>query len=200
MRIIAESLAMQYPDQSSLFKDLGFRMSPGETVAIIGPSGSGKTSLLSILCGWTQPTQGTLSVEGVDRIAWVFQNPYGVAKRSVLDHVVLPFLARGFRRRSAELEAKQLLHAFGLSHLADRPFATASGGEAQRIMLARALGAMPDLLLLDEPTAQLDPAAADLIVGSLDVLRDSGTIVAIATHDARVANASSKVIDLGDFQ
>lgn len=200
MYIVAESLGMQYPNQSYLFTGLGFRLVPGETVAIVGPSGSGKTTLLSMLCGWTQPTQGRIIVDDVGRVAWVFQNPYGVARRSVIDHVVLPFLAAGLRRRKAEVEAKELLHSFGLEHLADHLFATVSGGEAQRIMLARALASKPGLLLLDEPTAQLDPVAAELVVGSLDVLRDRGIIVVIATHDARVSGASSRVVDLGAYR
>ncbi|MBE7162507.1 MAG: ATP-binding cassette domain-containing protein, partial [Williamsia herbipolensis] len=93
-----------WADGTELFAGLDRTFTPGRICALIGPSGSGKSTLLSIIAGMTTPSHGTVERDGDDRVLWVFQNPYGVAKRSVLDHVALPFLSRGLDRRDAELE------------------------------------------------------------------------------------------------
>ncbi|WP_258567028.1 ATP-binding cassette domain-containing protein [Microbacterium sp. Se5.02b] len=170
---------------------------PGDVTAITGPSGSGKSTLLSIIAGWLAPTLGKVERIGISRTHWVFQNPYGQPRRKTLDHVSYPFLARGLKRTAADAEAEVLLGRFGLEGRGDLPFANLSGGEAQRLMLARAAATRPDLLLVDEPTAQLDRAAARTVNDVLAGLADAGSIVLVASHDADTICACKTSIDLG---
>ncbi|MDR1078344.1 MAG: energy-coupling factor ABC transporter ATP-binding protein [Propionibacteriaceae bacterium] len=180
-----------------LFRGLDFELEPGLITGVCGPSGCGKSTLLWLLAGWEKPCQGRVERVGVERIGWVFQNPHGVARRTALDHVAFPLLARGLSRSRAEAEAEALMAGFGLAELAERPFAALSGGEAQRLMLARATAAAPDLLLVDEPTAQLDARTALTVSTCLGQIAASGAVVVIATHDPAVRAACHRVIDLG---
>ena len=100
MRVVVEGLAHRFPGTDLLFEHLDFVAEPGSTIAVCGPSGCGKSTLLSILAGWEKPYAGTVTREGVNRVGWVFQNPYGVAERTALDHVVFPLLAKGSRAQS----------------------------------------------------------------------------------------------------
>jgi lipoprotein-releasing system ATP-binding protein len=184
----------------SLFVGLDFSFHPGELIALVGPSGSGKSTLLSILAGWTPPTSGTLERIGIAHTGWVFQNPHGSARRSALDHVVLPLLARGYSRSAAEDEALILLERFSLESVGDRVFRDLSGGEAQRLMLARAVATQSDLLLIDEPTAQLDLRAASVVNEVIASIASDSAIVVVATHDQRTRDACTRVVDLTDYQ
>ena len=130
----------------------------------------------------------------------VFQNPFGVRARSAIDHVTLPLLARGMSRAQADVEANRLLDAFNLAHLAERSFRDLSGGEAQRVLLARGLACSPTLLLVDEPTAQLDQSTARDIASTLGSLREDGVSVVLATHDPSIRAQCDAVIDLALFQ
>lgn len=186
-----------WADGTELFAGLDRTFTPGRICALIGPSGSGKSTLLSIIAGMTTPSHGTVERDGDDRVLWVFQNPYGVAKRSVLDHVALPFLSRGLDRRDAQLEAMVTLDRFGLTHRATARFSELSGGEAQRLMLARGMAARPTLMLVDEPTAQLDRSTAREVNDTIGHLAASGTAVIVATHDEDTRDACDDVLDLG---
>lgn len=183
-----------------LFRHVTLTLLPRHVYALTGPSGSGKSTLLSIIAGWTRPTQGEVDRHDCGRVNWVLQNPHGVARRSAVDHVALPFLARGERRREARAHAMALLDEFGLASLADKPFSDLSGGEAQRLMLARGVASGAGLLLVDEPTAQLDLSTAATVNERLNRLSLSGAIVVIATHDPRTRDACTDLIDLRDYQ
>ncbi|MCS4277846.1 ABC-type lipoprotein export system ATPase subunit [Mycetocola sp. BIGb0189] len=196
MRVILENVGHAFPGGAPLFSGLTRELLPHHVYALSGPSGSGKSTLLSILAGWEQPTHGRVLREGVRRTGWVFQNPHGVAKRDALDHVVLPLIARGYSRREAEEIAREYLDRFGLGAVADRPFGALSGGEAQRLMLARGMAAGPELFLVDEPTAQLDRVTADTVNATLGVLSQTGGIVVVATHDAATRDACTDLLDL----
>jgi ABC-type lipoprotein export system ATPase subunit len=196
VRVELIGLGHGYDDGPLLFDHLDATLQPGRTYALTGPSGSGKSTVLAILARMLAPRAGELRLEGVRETRWVFQNPYGVARRSVLDHVVHALLVQGRRRREAEPEAHRLLADFGLADHAHLPFATLSGGEAQRLMLARAVACAPDLLLVDEPTAQLDAITAQVVNSSLVQVAGRGAVVVIATHDPRTRDACSDLIDL----
>lgn len=183
-----------------LFRWLSGSLETGNSYALTGPSGSGKSTLLSILAGWESPTTGRVTFAGIEKIGWVFQNPHGVAKRSVIDHVMLPILALGNSLSEAEVQARQLLCTFGLSHLASQRFCTLSGGEAQRLMLARGIASAPDLLLIDEPTAQLDVRTSHEVNKAIGKLAGKDRIVVVATHDEETRDACDDVIDLRNFQ
>jgi ABC-type lipoprotein export system ATPase subunit len=197
VRVTAAGLEHGFPPAAPLFRGLDLELVDGDVVALTGPSGSGKSTLLSILALWTRPSRGEVSWEGVGSAVWVPQNPVGVARRAVLDHAVLPLLAQGWRRADAEPRALEALERFGLEGVSGRRFADLSGGEAQRLMLARASLSAAGLLLVDEPTAQLDPTSAASVVDVLGALASSGTIVVIATHDPRVRDAGTSAVDLG---
>ncbi|MBT1179101.1 ATP-binding cassette domain-containing protein [Bifidobacterium vespertilionis] len=197
--VVVTDLAHRFPGTDTLFEHLTCTLLPGETVAVCGPSGCGKSTLLSILAGWEKPAAGTVERHGIARVGWVFQNPYGVPERTALDHVVFPLLAKGERRGTAEREALDAMGLFDLKYAADRPFSALSGGEAQRLMLARAVCSRPDMLLVDEPTAQLDTRTAHSVSHVLGNLAGQGMIVVVATHDPDTRDACQRIIDLADY-
>lgn len=194
--IQAHGIGHRHPHSPWLFRDLDFTLRHGEVTALCGPSGCGKSTLLSLLAGFEKPSEGELRSVNTTRIRWVFQNPHGVAHRTALDHVVQPLLARNRTRMQAEEEALAILSVFRLAMTAGSEFCALSGGEAQRLMLARALASKPDLLLVDEPTAQLDPKTASEVNRTLVHLAEESCIVVIATHDASTRDACTRVIDL----
>ncbi|WP_431836398.1 ABC transporter ATP-binding protein [Cellulomonas sp. Y8] len=200
MQVELSGLAHRYGEGAALFTGLDLVLVPGRTYAVTGPSGSGKSTLLAILAGMLQPWEGDVRSEGVRQVRWVFQNPFGVSRRSVLDHVALGLLLRGWRRKDAIPEADRLLDEFGLGDRAHLPFAALSGGEAQRLMLARAVACAPHLLLVDEPTAQLDQVTAQGVNACLGRIADRGTIVVVATHDRGTRDACTDVVDLSQFR
>lgn len=195
-RVKAETLGHGFPGAPLLFEGVDFEAAAGDVVGLCGPSGSGKSTLLSIFAGWERPRIGKAIREGVTRVNWVFQNPHGVAHRTALDHVVFPFLAAGHDRRTAIRKARPILESFRLAPIADRAFRELSGGEAQRLMLARAVATKPDLLLVDEPTAQLDLRTSETVNQTLGQIAQAGAIVLIATHDPGTRDACTRVIQL----
>jgi ABC-type lipoprotein export system ATPase subunit len=198
MPVTVRDLGHRFGDRPWLFRGLTTVFASGGVTAITGPSGSGKSTLLSLLAGWTRPTEGTIDQTGAGRVNWVFQNPHGTARRTAVDHVILPFLARGDTIAAAGSAAAELLDRFGLAAVADRPFRELSGGEAQRLMLARGLASRPDVLLIDEPTAQLDRATADTVNSAIGAAATEGIVVVVATHDPATRAACTAAIDLGE--
>lgn len=200
MQVSGLGLAHSFKGTGLLFANLDFTFLPGELVALTGPSGSGKSTLLSLLAGWEKPKEGKLHWDRVQTIGWVFQNPYGVAGRSAIDHVALPYLAQGFDREEAESKALEVLDRFELTSVAYQRFSALSGGEAQRLMLSRAVAKAPSLLLVDEPTAQLDLSAAKAVNAVLGELAMDNAIVVVATHDVDTRDSCHRAMDLRDFQ
>lgn len=194
--VVGEHLGHRFGDGPWLFRDLDFTLRPGEAIGLCGPSGSGKSTLLSIVAGFAKPAEGQVERRNISSVRWVFQNPHGMPRRTALDHVVQPLLGRGYEREQAVDEAMGIMTTFHLADLADRQFRELSGGEAQRLMLARAVASKPGLLLVDEPTAQLDQRTASDVDATLTGLATGDTIVVIATHDPNTRAACSRVIDL----
>lgn len=137
---------------------LSLRLHHGEAVALVGANGSGKSSLLRLLHGLATPSAGELVSDERARQAMVFQRPHMFRAR-VLHSVALGLWLAGCGWRQAKVQAQQALASVGLAELAQRPAPTLSGGQQQRLALARAWAVLPDVLLLDEPTASLDPHA-----------------------------------------
>ena len=129
-------------------------------------------------------------------LGWVFQTGNALMSRSVVDNVVIGLLPLGHSRRAAEVIAKRVLTEVGLSHRVDSQTATLSGGELQRLNVARAVAREPTVILADEPTAHLDRATATEIVDRLTSVIDSNTSVIVATHDPLVAAACSRTVDI----
>jgi putative ABC transport system ATP-binding protein len=181
--------------------DAAGQLLAGECALLMGPSGSGKSTLLTIFSGLLLPTRGQVTVQGVawatlsetarDRhrantIGMVPQTAHLLPTLNVLDNVLLPnYFARG--RVEAKTRALTLLESAGLSHRTQARIQTLSQGETQRVALCRALINQPALLLADEPTANLDDAAAVQATRMLhNAAREHGAALVIATHDARV--------------
>ena len=196
MQLTASRLGHHFTDRPWLFRGLDLDLHPGRTYALTGPSGSGKSTLLGLLAGWDAPREGVIVRDGIVRVGWVFQNPHGTPRRTAVDHVALPLLAQGLNPQAAETEATVLLARFGLEHVARQQFRRLSGGEAQRLMLARAVASQPDLLLVDEPTAQLDLPTARVVNDSIGALRSPRTIIVVATHDVATRESCSDHVDL----
>lgn len=197
MQVNVINLGHAFDPASPLFTGLNFELSAGDLVALTGPSGSGKSTLLSILAKWEQPSCGTVDWVDIESVSWVFQNPFGIPARSVIDHVALPLIARGRNRTDADSSAREILSRFGLESHACQPYSSLSGGEAQRLMLARAVSKAPSLLLVDEPTAQLDPNAAETVNKVLSELAQANCIVVVATHAPDTRDACHRALILG---
>ncbi|WP_306232623.1 ATP-binding cassette domain-containing protein [Agrococcus beijingensis] len=196
MRLTLDGLGHRFNGGPWLFRRLSAEIAGGSSIAVTGPSGSGKSTLLAILAGLFAPAEGTVEHDRSRRVIWVPQLPHGVPRRSVADHVLLPLSARGVAEDEADAEAERLLDAVGLADRAEARFDTISGGEAQRLMVARALATDPSLLLVDEPTAQLDRATAAIVNAMLRSLTAPDTVIVVATHDAATRDACDVVLDI----
>src|SRR5690349_4530094 len=159
-------------------------------IVILGANGAGKSVLLRALHGLILPTGGTLRWAGQERRpnaqAMVFQRPV-MLRRSTRANVEYALAVKGMNDAVCELRAREAIEAVGLSHLADRQARVLSGGEQQRIALARAWALKPRLLYLDEPTASLDPAAAAEVERIVGRIHASGTSVVMTTHNLGLA-------------
>lgn len=196
MRLRLHGLGHRFDGGSWLFRGVDEEFFPGTVTALTGPSGSGKSTLLALVAGSLRPVEGQVERVDVRRTGWVFQNPHGSSRRTALDHVVLPLLAQQVSRHQSEVRAAEIMALFGLQGVGERRFSQLSGGEAQRLMLARAVAGAPDLLLVDEPTAQLDPRSAAAVSQTLGRLADAGSIVLVATHDTTAQEACHAVVEL----
>jgi lipoprotein-releasing system ATP-binding protein len=209
-------LSKDYPTARGPLRVLSavsFEMAPGDAAAIMGPSGSGKSSLLYILGGLEPPSSGTVTLEGRNpfrlsandlaafrnkEIGFVFQDHCLLPQCSVLENVLIPTLvAPG--GVDEETRARQLIEQVGLSDRIDHRPAELSGGERQRVAIARALVREPRVLLCDEPTGNLDRAAAENVASVLlDLHRLKKTILIVVTHSAALAEKLPVRFDLLD--
>lgn len=197
-RVDGEGLGHRYGDGPWLFRALDLQFASGRVTALTGPSGTGKSTLLSILAGSTTPTEGMVRRHNVTRISSVAQSAHGVPGRTALDHITLPFLAAGLSRLEAEERAQPIAALFGIEHLLSAPYRQLSGGETQRLMLARATAQDSELILADEPTANLDAHNARSFIDVLGSLAAGGAVVVVATHDPLAQQACDDVVDLAD--
>jgi ABC-type lipoprotein export system ATPase subunit len=195
-RVLGERLGHHYGDGTWLFRNVHLDLNVGGVTALIGPSGTGKSTLLAILAGVLDPAEGAVLWPGVDAITSIAQTAHGVPRRTVLDHIVLPYLAAGIPRLEAEERARPVAALFAIEHLLHAPYRQLSGGEAQRLMLARATARSSGLILADEPTANLDVRNARSVIDVLGGLAAGGAVVVVATHDPLARDACDEVIDL----
>jgi putative ABC transport system ATP-binding protein/lipoprotein-releasing system ATP-binding protein len=174
----------------------------GDRLALVGPSGSGKSTLLHLMAGLEQPTVGSVSWPAIgDRealrpgpVAVIFQGPSLLAPLTVVENVALPLILGGMRDHRAHAVAEEALDLLDLAGLRDKLPEEISGGQAQRVAVARALAGEPALILADEPTGQLDRASGAMIVAVLLVAADhAGAALVVATHDPAVAARLAEV-------
>jgi ABC-type polar amino acid transport system ATPase subunit len=172
-----------------ILRGVTFTADRGDIVVIMGPSGSGKTTILRAIAGLDRHDAGEIGVEG-DRAGMVFQFHCLFEHLSALDNVCLaPVHAHHARRDDAVRRAHELLTSLGVDHRAAALPRELSGGEAQRVAIARALAVDPHVLLLDEPTASLDPERRVELGSLLTTLAREGRTLVVATHDEDFARA-----------
>ena len=186
----------------------------GEILAVMGPSGSGKSTLLHCLAGILVPDDGEVWFGGQrldnlgenrrsalrrDRFGFVFQSGQLVPELAAEENVALPLLLGGTRRRPALAEARPWFGRLGLDGLEQRRSGELSGGQAQRVALARGLVGGPEVLFADEPTGSLDSVSGELVMNLLTAAaREQGTTVILVTHDARVAAYADREVVVRD--
>ncbi len=189
------NLEQSYASKKAL-KGVSLTVEKGEIMALIGPTGAGKTTLLRLLDQLEKPTSGKIFFDGLDvtsspklraevrrQVGMIFQKP-AVFNTSVFDNVAYPLRIRGHGRKSVAARVRQMLQTFDLSGYEKRNAKTLSGGETQKVAIARALVTEPQLMLLDEPTANLDPVSLKSIEELIHrVNQQYGTTMIMATHD-----------------
>jgi putative ABC transport system ATP-binding protein len=170
---------------------------PSQRIAVIGPSGSGKTTLLHVLAGLQRPTEGQVDWSALGRreqwppgtVMVSFQTPSLVGSLDVAENVALPLVLSGVADRQARTQALAELDRFGLAELAAQLPEELSGGQAQRVSLARAVAARPRLLLADEPTGQVDSRTGQHLMDTLLERTDAlGAALVVATHDPQISD------------
>lgn len=200
------------PQALTVLRDLNLQVQPGEIVAVMGESGSGKSTLLHILGGLDHPTSGQVRVTGRDIFAlddealasfrnqcigFVFQFHHLLPEFSALENVAMPARINGQGADAAERRARSLLDLMGLADRADQRPATLSGGEKQRVAVARALMNEPALVLLDEPTGNLDADTAEPLHREIETLRhETGQTFVLVTHTPALASIADRVLHL----
>ena len=194
-------------------RGLDLAVARGSFVSVVGPSGSGKTTLLQCLSGLDGVDAGSVEVGGEDvhrlpdarraerrarLMGFVFQSLNLIPVFSALENAELPLLLGGAGRKDARRAAREALARVGLSHRLDHRPAELSGGEQQRVAVARALAARPALVFADEPTGSLDSAAAEEVIGLLSELHAEGMTLLLVTHDAGVAERAERRLAMRD--
>ena len=216
-----ESLSKRYGDgDTAVFalRDVNMHVAPGEVVGLIGPSGSGKSTLLKCLGAVIEPTAGrmTLGDEVIyadgwkvrdlralrrDKIGFVFQAPYLIPFLDVTDNVALLPMLAGVANGESRAKALELLTALDVQHRARAMPSQLSGGEQQRVAIARGLVNRPPVILADEPTGALDEENTQAIATLLsDIAHKERSIVIIATHDTTVAQHSDRIVRIQDHK
>ena len=190
---------------------LSFEAQAGELVVLLGPSGCGKTTLLSCLGGILTPTAGSIRVGPTDvtglqgkqldayrrdEIGFVFQAFNLIPSLTARENIAVPLTLTGHDRTAAFERADHLLAQVGLADRADHLPSKLSGGQMQRVAVARGLGHNPPLLLADEPTANLDHIQAEAIIRLLQELRDDGRMIVVSTHDARLVPIADRIVQM----
>ena len=195
-----------------VLRGVDFEIRPGEFVALLGPSGSGKSTMLQAIGLLEGGFGGNIEICGAeaskldgdarttlrrDHIGFVYQFHHLLPDFTAIENVVLPQLVAGKPKLEAELRAKDLLETLGLGERLDHRPSQLSGGEQQRVAVARALANKPALVLADEPTGNLDEATADKVFGEfVKLVRGEGSAALVATHNERLAYAMDRVVRL----
>lgn len=217
--ILIEKIRKRYGSGSTAvdaLKDVNMRVAPGEVVGLIGPSGSGKSTLLKALGAVIDPSGGrmTLGDELIyddgwkirdlralrrDKIGFVFQAPYLIPFLDVTDNVALLPMLAGIPNHESRQRARELLKALDVEHRADAMPSQLSGGEQQRVAIARGLVNRPPVILADEPTAPLDSVRALTVIRILnDMAVKFGTAIIVVTHDEKIIPTFRRIYHIRD--
>ncbi|MBN2015977.1 ABC transporter ATP-binding protein [Candidatus Dojkabacteria bacterium] len=216
-RIIVENLAKNYKNGRAnlvALDNVSFSLNEGEDMAIIGPSGSGKTTLLNLIGGLDRPTKGKVIINNQDitrlkdkelskfrnqTIGFVFQFFNLQEYLKAYENVMIPMLFAGIKPSKAKEKAEKLIESVGLADRENYYPRQLSGGEMQRIAIARSLANDPKILLADEPTANLDKESAQNVLEIFDrITKDSGVSVIVITHDPNICKKFKNIIHIRD--
>ncbi len=194
----------------TVLDNVSFNIEPGETFSIVGPSGSGKTTLLGLCAGLDRASEGSVILNGValddldedqraavrnQHVGFIFQNFQLIPTLTALENVMVPLELRG--EKNAAKRAQELLERVGLGDRHDHYPTQLSGGEQQRIALARAFANQPKILFADEPTGNLDGETSQLVEQLLfDLNREAGTTLVLVTHDLELASKTGRILKL----
>ncbi|MBB3224664.1 cell division ATP-binding protein FtsE [Pseudoduganella umbonata] len=204
------NVTKQYSGDTTALRDVTLTVAKGELVYLAGPSGAGKSTLLKLIAAMERPTSGQVTVNGTDigrlksagvpflrrNLGLIFQQQRLLTDRSVLANVMMPMLVTGLPRSQAEDRARAALDKVGLLSRAVASPLALSGGEQQRVSIARAIVNRPQIILADEPTANLDRASANKVFDALRAFNKAGVTCLISTHDELVLDSASRVIHL----
>ncbi|HVG01544.1 MAG TPA: ABC transporter ATP-binding protein [Nitrospira sp.] len=213
--IAVQHLTMQLTaagERVSILDDVTFDIPDKQMVAIVGPSGSGKSTLLGLIAGLDRPTSGAIWLNGTEistlreqalarlrlaTIGYIFQSFHLIPTLTALENVAVPLELAG--KLEARQRAQEVLRDVGLGHRLSHYPVQLSGGEQQRVAVARAFACRPPILLADEPTGNLDSSTGQQIIDLILALhRDIGTTLVLVTHDHTLASSMERVISLRD--
>jgi cell division transport system ATP-binding protein len=205
-----QNVSKQYSPDAIALRGVSLTVEKGELVFLAGPSGAGKSTLLKMIAAMERPSAGRVLVNGQDvgqlkpaglpflrrNLGLIFQQQRLLTDRSVLDNVMLPLLVTGAPRAAAEQRARAALDKVGLLERALAQPLALSGGEQQRVSIARAIVNRPQIILADEPTANLDRASANQVLDALKAFHSVGVTCLISSHDEQMLDAAARVIHL----
>jgi cell division transport system ATP-binding protein len=203
-------VSKQYSPDAIALREVSLTINKGELVYLAGPSGAGKSTLLKMIAAVERPTSGNVLVNGTDigklknasvpylrrNMGLIFQQQRLLTDRSILANVMLPLVVTGASRSEAEARARAALARVGLEQRAQSHPLELSGGEQQRVAIARAIVNRPQIILADEPTANLDRASATKVIDALRAFHAAGVTCMISTHDDQVLDRAGRVIIL----
>lgn len=212
--IIAKNLKKVFKNQTEALRDIDLSVEPGEILAIMGPSGSGKSTLLHCLAGIIKPTSGQVIFNNQEISKWsdkkrnqlrreqfgfVFQFSQLVPELTALDNIALPLLINKVPKKQAYLEAKRWLNKVGVEKYADHLSGQLSGGQAQRVAVARSMIHQPKVIFADEPTGSLDTLNSERVMNLfLEIAKKYGTTIVMVTHEPSIAAYADREIIVRD--
>ncbi|NVM76196.1 cell division transport system ATP-binding protein [Duganella sp. SG902] len=208
------NVSKQYSSDVTALRDVSLTVNKGELVFLAGPSGAGKSTLMKMIAAMERPSSGQVIVNGQDisrikpvavpflrrNLGLIFQQQRLLTDRTVLANVMLPLLVTGASHGQAEQRARAALDKVGLGDRADAQPLALSGGEQQRVSIARAIVNRPQVILADEPTANLDRASANKVLDALKAFNSVGVTCLISSHDEVMLDAAARVIHLNQGQ
>jgi cell division transport system ATP-binding protein len=208
--IAFQNVSKQYSAHATALRDVSLDIAKGELVYLAGPSGAGKSTLLKMIAAIERPTAGSVLVNGQDigklrregvpflrrNLGLIFQQQKLLNDRHILANAMMPLLVTGASKSEAEQRARAALDKVGLLDRAKALPLELSGGEQQRVAIARAIVNRPQIILADEPTANLDRASADKVLDALRAFHRAGVTCLISTHDEQVLDGAARVIHL----